>query len=144
LIFIFAAAGIWGSVFHRLNQLEIYINMGGYILISAVLFVFWTINFVFLDRQTYMIFTPGQVRVRLEIGGEETVYDTTGMVVQRERGDLIRHWILGFGSGDLIIKPVGVTHPLVFPNVLRVGTIARAVERMVKEKVIVRSTGPSA
>jgi hypothetical protein len=139
LTFIFAAAGWWEIIFHRLNQLSIYINMGGYLLISTVLFILWFVNFVFLDRQTYLIFTPGQVRVRTEIGGEETVYDSAGMVVQKQRSDMFRHWILGFGSGDLIIKPVGVAHPIEFPNVLFVGSKVAKIENMIKEKVIMRS-----
>jgi hypothetical protein len=134
---IFAAAGWWETIFHRLNQLAIYINMGGYLTISGVLFIIWFFNFMFFDRQTYLIFTPGQVRVRTEIGGEETVYDAAGMVVQKQRSDMFRHWILGFGSGDLIIKPVGVTHPIEFPNVLFVGSKVTKIEKMVKEKVII-------
>jgi len=86
-----------------------------------------------------MIFTPGQVRVRTEIGGEETVYDTAGMVVQKQRADLFRHWVFGFGSGDLIVKPVGVTHPIEFPNVMFVGSMVTKIETMIKEKVIVGS-----
>jgi hypothetical protein len=141
LTIIFAVAGWWEMIFQRFNQLSIYLNMGGYLLISTVLLILWLVNFLFFDRQTYLIFTPGQVRVRLEIGGEETVYDATGMVVQRERADLFRHWILGFGSGDLIIRPAGLSHPLLFPNVLRVGKITEGIERMMKEKVIVRAPG---
>ena len=139
LVLLFAAGGWWGGILHRLNQLSIFINMGGYLLISIVLFTLWLVNFIFFDRQTYMIFTPGQLRVRLEIGGEETVYDTAGMVVMKQRQDIFRHWILGFGSGDLIIKPVGVAHPLEFNNVLNVGQVVTRIETMVKEKVIVRA-----
>lgn len=139
LTLIFWAAGWWDNIFYRLNQLSIYINMGGYLLISIVLFVLWLVNFLLFDRQTYMIFTPGQVRVRTEIGGEETVYDVTGMVVQKARNDMFRHWILGFGSGDLVIKPAGLPHAIEFPNVLRVGSLVAKIETMVKEKVIVRS-----
>jgi hypothetical protein len=139
LAFIFAAARLWGTIFDWLDHLSIYINMAGYLLISTVLFILWFVNFIFLDRQTYLIFTPGQVRVRTEIGGEETVYDSAGMVVQKQRSDMFRHWILGFGSGDLIIKPVGVTHPIEFPNVLFVGSKVAKIETMIKEKVIMRA-----
>jgi hypothetical protein len=142
LTIILWAAGMWERIFERVNQLSIYINMGAYLLISIVIFTLWIINFAFFDRQTYMIFTPGQVRVRTEIGGEETSYDVTGMVVQKQRADLFRHWILGFGSGDLIIKPVGVAHPIDFPNVLFVGSKVAKIETMVKEKVIVRNPEP--
>jgi hypothetical protein len=137
LTLIFAAAGWWDIIFHKLGQLSIHINMGGYLLISTVLFVLWIINFALFDRQTYMIFTPGQVRVRTEIGGEETVYDTTGMAIQKQRADTFRHWVFGFGSGDMVIKPTGVLNPIEFPNVMRVGTVVAKVERMMKEKVVV-------
>ena len=103
LTLIFAAAGWWDIIFQKVGQLSIHINMGGYLLISTVLFVLWIINFALFDRQTYMIFTPGQVRVRTEIGGEETVFDTTGMAIMKQRADTFRHWVLGFGSGDMVI-----------------------------------------
>jgi hypothetical protein len=136
LTFIAAAAGWWEAIFSGLGQLSIHINMGGYLLLSSVLFVLWLINFAIFDRQTYIIFAPGQVRMRLEIGGGETVYDTTGMVIQKQRSDLFRHWILWFGSGDLIIRPSGVANPIEMPNVLRVGRKVRLIENLVKEKVV--------
>lgn len=139
LTIILAAAGWWEIIFEKLGHLSIHINLGGYLLIAAILFAVWLNNFLFLDRQTYMIFTPGQVRVRVEIGGEETVYDTTGMAVMKQRADLFRHWILGFGSGDLVIKPVGLTNPIEFDNVLRVGSVVTKIETMIKEKVVVRT-----
>jgi hypothetical protein len=143
LSIILIAGGWMEEIFFRFNQLSIFINMGGYLLISMVLFILWTINFVFLDRQTYMVFAPGQVRVRVEIGGEETVFDTAGMVVQKQRSDMFRHWILGFGSGDLVIKPVGVAHPIVFDNVMGITSKLTKIERMIKEKVIVKAAAPS-
>jgi predicted membrane metal-binding protein len=139
ITFIFAAAGWWEIIFEKLGHLSIHINLGGYLLIATVLLGLWFANFVFFDRQTYMVFTPGQVRIRTEIGGEETVYDTNGMAVMKQRTDLFRHWILGFGSGDLIIKPVGLSNPIEFNNVLRVGTLVAKVETMIKEKVVVRT-----
>lgn len=138
LSIIFAVAGWWDNIMTGLGQLSIHINMGGYFLLAGVLFIFWLLNFTVFDRQTYMIFTAGQVRMRLEIGGGETVYDTTGMVVQKQRSDLFRHWILGFGSGDLIIRPAGVAHPIEMPNVMRVGRAVKRIEQLVKEKVVVQ------
>jgi hypothetical protein len=144
LAVIFAVAGWWDVILSRLGQLAIYINLGGYLTIAAVLFVVWFINFFIFDRQTYMIFTPGQVRVRLEIGEGETVYDTTGMVFQKQRGDLFRHWILGFGSGDLIVRPAGQGGQILeMPNVLRVGAVVKMIEQMVKERVIVGDSTPN-
>lgn len=139
---IFAAAGWWEIILVRLGQLAIYINLGGYFTLAAILFVFWCVNFFIFDRQTYMIFTPGQVRVRLEIGGGEIVYDTAGMVVHKERSDLFRHWVLGFGSGDLVIRPAGLGHALHLPNVLRVGKKVQQINEMVREKSVVTDVTP--
>ena len=109
------AAG--GDYFRKLGQLSIHINRR-YLLIATVLLILWIVNLVFsIGKNTW--FSRRAVRVRLEIGGEETVFDTTGMAVMKQRADLFRHWILGFGSGDLIIKPVGVVNPIEFPNVVR-------------------------
>src|SRR5262249_5667437 len=92
---IFALLDCWDKILNALGQLAIHINRGGYVTISLVLFVMWLISLLFFDRQIYMIFTPGQLRVCTEIGGGEVAYDTQGMVIQKERSDLFRHWILG-------------------------------------------------
>ncbi len=141
LAVIFAQAGIWERILNRANLLAIHINLGGYLFLSVVLFVLWVINFWFFDRQFYMIFTPGQVRVHLEIGAGETAYDTTGMVFQKQRSDLFRHWILGFGSGDLIVRPAGGVQHIDLPNVLGVGRRVRQIERKLAEKQVVAAPG---
>lgn len=139
LSILFAVAGWWESILSGVGLLVIHLNMGGYIVLSSGVLIMWLVTFFFFDRQIYMIFTPGQVRVRLEIGGEETVYDTTGMVVLKQRSDLFRHWILGFGSGDLIVRPVSLAKDIEMPNVLSVGRVVRKIEDMVREKVVLAS-----
>jgi hypothetical protein len=142
LSLIFWVADWWEVIFARLGQLAIYINLGGYFTLSLILFALWCVNFFFMDRQTFMIFTPGQVRLRLEIGAGETVYDTLGMVVHKKRSDMFRHWVLGFGSGDLVIRPAGLNHDLELPNVLRIGRRVKQIEQLVREKVIVPEGTP--
>jgi hypothetical protein len=137
LSIIFALADIWSMLLNRYQLLAIHINMGGYFFISTVIFIIWLANFFFFDRQFYMIFTPGQVRVHLEIGAGETVYDTGGMVFQKQRSDLFRHWILGFGSGDLIVRPAGGAQHIDLPNVLSVGRRVREIEKKLAEKEVV-------
>jgi hypothetical protein len=136
-IILYLMPDVWRAIFRNVGQLSIYINMGGYFLISTVLFILWAANFFFLDRMTYMVFTPGQVRVRLEIGGGETVYDASGLTVQKQRSDLFRHWCLGLGSGDLIISPPTLPHSIEMPNVLRVGRVVQEIDQMIKERVVV-------
>ena len=142
LAILFAVAGWWESILSGVGLLVIHLNMGGYIVLSTGVLIMWLVTFFFFDRQVYMIFTPGQVRVRLEIGGEETVYDTTGMVVLKKRSDLFRHWILGFGSGDLVIRPVSLAKDIEMPNVLSVSRAVRIIENMVREKVVLPGPNP--
>jgi hypothetical protein len=134
---ILVQAGWWELLMRRSRVLGIYINMAGYLLFSICLLVLWLVNFFFFDRQIYMVFSPGQCRLRLQIGGGETVYDATGMVFQKQRSDVFRHWILGFGSGDLLIKPAGGKDHLDLPNVMHVGRKVKAIENLIKEKEIV-------
>jgi hypothetical protein len=136
---IFALAGWWEAIFHALNLLDIRINAGGYLFISLILLGIWLVVMLLFDRQIYMIFTPGQLRVCLEIGGGETAYDTSGMVIQKQRDDLFRHWILGLGSGDLIVRTSGANaHEFHLPNVLFVGRKLQMIEQMQRDRPVVK------
>jgi hypothetical protein len=135
---IFYLAGIWTYVVDFFDFLDIRINAGGYVFISSVLFVMWFITVFFFDKQIYMIFTPGMLKVREEIGGGETAYDTRGMVVQHLRDDLFRHWILGLGSGDLVVRTSGAhSHEFRLANVLFVGRKLQIIEEMQRDVPVV-------
>jgi hypothetical protein len=136
---ILALADLWRPIVDALGQLHIHINAAGYLVISLGLFTVWLVTFVFFDQQIYMVFTPGQLRVRQEIGGGEMAYDTAGMVIQKQRNDLFRHWVLGLGSGDLIVNTSGANaHHFDLPNVLFVGYKVKQIEDMLREKPVVR------
>jgi hypothetical protein len=134
---ILALSGWWDEIFTRGRLLAVHINMGTYLFISTALFIVWVVNFFFFDRQHYVAVTAGQVRLKLMIGEGEIVYDTTGMVFQKQRSDLFRHYVLGFGSGDLVIRPAGGKDPIDLPNVLFVGSKVHAIQELIKEKEIV-------
>jgi len=134
---IFWLAGYWEIIFEKLGNMSIYINLGGYMMISLIVFILWIINFYFFDRQIYVVFTPGQVRLCLEIGSGETIYDSFGMTVQKQRSDIFRHTILGFGSGDLTLRFSKIDHPIELHNVLNVAQTLKRVEQMTKEKIVV-------
>ena len=93
--------------------------------------------FVF-DRRSYMIFTPGQIKVCEHIGAAVKTYDTYGIHMEKQRDDLFRHYILGFGSGDLIIMTSGAEkHEIRLPNVLGIGWRLKTVEDMLRERATV-------
>ena len=130
--------GKWEPILDALGRLHIYINAAGYLLISVVLLIVWLVTFFLFDSQIYMVFTPGQLRVRQEIGGGEVAYDTAGMMIQKQRNDLFRHWVLGLGSGDLVVTTSGASsHHFDLPNVLFVGQKVRLIEDMLREKAVV-------
>jgi hypothetical protein len=129
----------WDVIFRTFGGLRIGITLGGYVLISTALLAVWLITFFFFDRQMYMIFEPGQLRVCMEIGGGEKNYDSAGMTIEKQRSDLFRHWILGLGSGDLIVNTTGAqVHHFDLPNVLFIGRKVHQIEEMLRQKAVVR------
>lgn len=138
---IFWLAGWWDVIFDRLGNMSIYLNLGAYMTIATVTFILWLANFFFFDRQFYVVFTPGQVRVCLELGQGEMIYDSFGMIVQKQRSDLFRHAILGFGSGDILISLPKATHPIELHNILNVNSVLKRVEKMSREKIVVSEGG---
>jgi hypothetical protein len=139
---IFQLAGFWGPLLSTLSFLDIRINAAGYLTISTVLFVMWLFTVFLFDRQIYMTFSPGQMKVCTEIGGGERVYDAGGMTLEKQRSDLFRHWLLGMGSGDLIVKTSGAqAHQFDMPNVLFISSKVREIETMLKNKPVVEGHG---
>lgn len=138
LSIIFALLDWWEPILAALRVLDIRLNFEGYVVISSVLLLLWLLVFFFFDNQIYMTFTPGQLRVRQEIGDAETAYDTTGMTIHKQRSDLFRHWILGLGSGDLIVNTTGAqSHHFEMPNVLFLGRKVNEIEKMLSSRQVV-------
>lgn len=130
---IFALADLWERIFEILSVLDIRINMGGYLFIATGVLILWAVTFFFFDRQVYMVFSPGQFKVCTEIGGGEKVYDTMGLTLERQRGDLFRHYILGLGSGDLVVRTTGAqAHQFDMPNVLFISKKVKEIEDLLK------------
>ena len=135
---ILAMAGWWDDILEALGHSHVYMNGFGYLAISVPLIVLWLVVVLVFDRRTYMIFSPGQVRVCQEIGSGEVAYDTLGMVVAKRRSDVFRHWLLGFGSGDLVVKTAGA-HAQQFEmrNVLYVGSKLKMIQQMLQKREVV-------
>jgi len=99
--------------------------------------IVWLLAVFIFDRRSFVIFTPGQIRVCEHIGDSVRTYDTAGVTMLKQRDDLFRHYILGFGSGDLILKTAGAdSHEIKMPNVLGIGWQLRAVEDMLRERSV--------
>jgi hypothetical protein len=136
-----AILGLWDPILRTIRVIDIHITGFSYLVISLFLFAIWLLAFLIFDRQVYMIFTRGQLRVRMAISQGETIHDTRGMVVERHRDDLFRHWLLGFGSGDLTIRTGGAnSQQLAWPNVLGIGRKLRLIHLMLQEREVVRGS----
>jgi hypothetical protein len=130
------------------GQLHIYIGFAGYLFISTALLMLWCLSTFLFDRQVYIIFTPGQMRVCDQVGAGENVYDTTGMQIEKLRSDFFRHFFLGLeflrwiglpgGTGDVIVKTSGAqAHTFELRNVFNINTELREVEGMQRSRQVV-------
>jgi len=77
--------------------------------------------------------------VRMAVGTGEVVFDTRGMVVEKKRDALFRHWLLGFGSGDLVVNTSGTnTRQYQMPNVLGINAKIALIHTMLQEREVVK------
>jgi len=123
------------KIFDAFRELHIHINMAGYLFICVSVFIVWAMATFIFDRRSYIIFTPGQIRVCEHIGASVQAYGTVGVNMEKQRDDLFRHYILGFGSGDLIVRipSGGEQKEIRLPNILGVGWRLKQVEDMLRQ-----------
>lgn len=121
----------WDAIARWLSYLRVHINLGGYLVLSTGLLVLWLVQFFIVDRRTFVVFSPSQVRVHYEIGEEEKVYDTMGIAFEKKPYDWFR-WLFGFGAGDLRARLGGQWMEI--PNVIAVGRQLAAIEVQLRIK----------
>lgn len=124
--------GLWDNVLNWMGQVTIYMNMGFYVFFSSLVLIVWAFSVFVYDRLSYWRVTPGQLTHEYVIGGAQKSYDTRGMVFEKHRQDLFRHWILGFGSGDIQISTTGARRDTFnVPNVLFVDARISEIQKMI-------------
>jgi hypothetical protein len=130
---------LWDPILQAVQVIDIHLTAFSYLSISLLLLVMWLLAFFLFDRLVYMIFTPGQLRVRMAIGAGEKVFDTRGLVVEKLRANLFQHWLLGFGSGDLTVRTSGTNaQQFEMPNVLFIGSKLALINSLIQERAIVQ------
>lgn len=129
--------GWWGDILGFLGGLEIRINSAGYLCIGIPLFLAWMVVIGVYDRMHHVTFGQGQIRYVLEVGDGEVVMPAEGAVVEKKRSDAFRHWVLGLGAGDLMIRSGGPNRPTIeLKNVLRIHRKLVVIDRMLREKSV--------
>jgi hypothetical protein len=132
LVLLFAYFGWWDEILRWLPHISVHMNMGFYIFFSTLMFIVWAGATFIYDRMSYWIIRPGQIVHEFVVGGAEKSYDTHGMVFEKVRNDLFKHWILGLGSGDLRIHTMGAKREeLYVPHVLFVDWKVEAIQKMI-------------
>jgi hypothetical protein len=139
LAFFFSWMRWWDAILSFFGLMNVHINASGYLILSGGLFLMWfLVTFVF-DRLVYVTFIPGQFRILMEIGEGETAYDLAGISVHKRRGDFFRHWLLGLGAGDLVIKTGGANPQIYeFSNVLFLSRKVAVIEQMLQEREVIQ------
>ncbi|HEY7315575.1 MAG TPA: hypothetical protein VH643_39970 [Gemmataceae bacterium] len=137
---VFALTGIWDRVLRLVGSSDIHITAAGYLCMATCLFLVWVVVFLFYDRLTYATFGRGQFTIRHAFGAGATSYEVQGLSLEKRRDDLFRHWLLGLGSGDLIIRTGGVnSRTFELPNVLFVGSKVVTAQRLLQERQVVNA-----
>ncbi len=97
----------WGTILSWLGNQSICLSLGFYLFSSTVLCVTWLVSVFVIDHMSFWRFRPGQVTHEYFGGIVDKSYDTDNMVFQKRQDDLFRHWVIGLGSGDLIMQTMG-------------------------------------
>jgi hypothetical protein len=137
VILVLALLNWWDLVLHWIGGLDVRMNAGGYLAIAIPLFLLWVFSTFIYDHYTFMVITRGQVRIRQAIGDGEVAVDSSGLLLEKKRNDLFRHWLVGLGSGDLHIKtsaPASLDFEL--PNVLFIGWKLARIQNLLREKEV--------
>jgi len=137
LVVTFALFGWWNDILLFLGGLDIRMNAAGYLAIAIPLFIAWLLVVCVYDRQHYIVFDQGQIRYVQEVGDSEVVIQSEGAVVEKKRNDVFRHWLLGLGTGDLVVRTGGAHGQAIeLENVINVSRKLVVVNQMVKEKAV--------
>jgi len=133
----FAWFGWWDAIFGYLGGLDIRINTAGYLCVGVPLFLAWLAVFGLYDRQHYVVFGRGQIRYVQEVGDSEMVIPSEGAMVEKRRSDGFRHWVLGLGAGDMVVRVGGAGGPTIeMDNVLRIGRKLAVIDKLLREKAV--------
>jgi hypothetical protein len=104
------------------------------------LFLIWLAVFLLYDRMNYATFGRGQFTIHHAFGVGATTYEVQGLSLEKKRDDLFRHWLLGMGSGDLVIRTGGVNaRTFDLPNVLFVGSKLVTAQRLLQQRQVVNA-----
>ena len=107
LTLLFVHLDWWNAILGWLGHQSICLSLGVYLFSSTVFCVIWLVTVFFIDHLSFWRFRPGQVTHEYLGGVVDKSYDTDNMILLKRQDDLFRHWVIGFGSGDLHMQTMG-------------------------------------
>jgi hypothetical protein len=132
-----ALFNLWDDVFRFFGGLDIRMNAAGYLFIGVPLFLLWVAAFTIYDRQSYVVFDEGQIRYVREVGESEIVLQAERTLVEKKRSDVFRHWLIGFGTGDLVIRAGGNNgQEIELENVVNINRKLEVINYMLQHKAV--------
>jgi hypothetical protein len=131
-----ALFNVWDDILNFFGGVDIRMNAAGYLFIAVPLFLAWAFAVFVYDRQIYMVFDEGQIRYVLDVGDGATVAPAERAMVEKKRADVFRHWLLGFGTGDIVVK-TGDGKKIELENVINIGRKLPIINDMIRHKPVV-------
>jgi hypothetical protein len=107
LVLLFAFLDWWPGILAWFGHQAVFMDLGFYLFFSTGLLLLWLLTVFVFDRLSFWRVRPGQVTHEYVLGAVENSYETDNMVFIKRQNDLLRHWILGLGSGDLEMQTMG-------------------------------------
>lgn len=126
--------GGWDSLLSALGGLHIYINMAGYLFIAVTVLILWVVSVFIFDQRTYARVTPGHIAICEHIGASIRDINGDRVEIEKKRDDMFRHWLLGFFSGDLVLRLTDTKEEIRLPNVLWIGWRIDRVQQLIRMK----------
>jgi hypothetical protein len=134
-VVLFGWLGWWDDILELIPQLTVHMNFGFYAVFSTLVLIIWMLRFFVFDRLTFWRVRPGQLTMEQVIGGAEESYDTRGMLFEEHGDDFFRHYLLGFGAGDLRLTTAGAKKTeILIPNVLFADRKVKLMQRLIAVK----------
>jgi len=127
----------WDNLLAAIGNLHIYINLAGYLFIATAVLTLWLVSVFIFDQRTYMRVTPGHIAICEHIGASIRDINGDRVEVEKKRDDMFRHWLLGFFSGDIVLRLTDSKEEIRLPNVLWIGWRIEQVQRLIREKATV-------
>ncbi|MBA4187014.1 MAG: hypothetical protein C0467_03250 [Planctomycetaceae bacterium] len=130
----------WDNLLAAVGNLHIHINLAGYLFIATAVLILWVVSVFIFDQRTYMRVTPGHIAICEHIGASIRDINGDRVEVEKKRDDMFRHWLLGFFSGDIVLRLTDSKEEIRLPNVLWIGWRIEQVQRLIREKTTVSRT----